>query len=376
VTARLEQVSAGLPPVLHVSLENCNRAGIKALTPDQCDAAFSKGTKGAAVAGHGIGPSTGLGLDTVVVASLAVGGSCWLSTRTDFETGRVHTAFNTKMPAKLASREDVQLLTTLSNSGGGERMAPTTTSASSAGSFPSSESIREGKNDSFRQRHARKVVTLLGYRPLCYGLDDSMTLQMLLESIFTKLGAHPDSRALGSTDEEQDSFCDLALGVQRKRPADIVVLDTQLSLTEGRPTGIDIARRLRDGGFEGLIAIHSGLSTGELHEMQQLPYVDMVVSKGYSAVRIADELMNVFSNLAEEKGWTERLMAREQGQPEASVTTTPHVGVLGRAWQSETAASASLPFTPVLTDEQEGAQDDDQEQLSGLRIRRWAARRE
>ena len=87
------------------------------------------------------------------------------------------------------------------------------------------------------------------HTPLCLGLDDSETLQMLLDSVFSKIGADAESRSLGATAEEQDGFIDLALGKgEINREADIVVLDQNLNLPQpsgkgwvARPTGTEVA---------------------------------------------------------------------------------------------------------------------------------------
>ena len=382
VTAQLIQTSADLPPSLHVALDNCNRTGLKALSTEECAAAFERGQKGSAVAGGGIGPSTGLGLDSVAVAARAVGGTCWLSTRLDFETQRVHTIFNTQLPAHVAAIEDIQLVSSLArprdrfsgNAYGGSTTG-TTCQSSGASSCGASSSSNDG---SFIRRHVRPQMhpSLLGRRPLCYGLDDSETLQMLLESIFTKLGAHPDSRALGSTDEEQDSFCDLACGhYDGRRPADIVVIDTQLSLAEGRPTGIDIAKRMREErGFDGLIAIHSGLSPDELRAVESLPFVDLVVSKGYSANRLAAELLAAWSAKIEKDESDPSGDEKDADEPRVSFNDEGASGshsVLARAAvRNRQREAAGSPSPSDLAAKQQLTQEE--EELSGLRLRRWA----
>jgi hypothetical protein len=303
VRAQLEQASAYAEPSLHVTMDNENRGDLRALSPEECVAVFEPGRKG--TASGALSPSDGLGLDNVGVAAAALGGRAWLSTYCHPETHRVHTVFHASCPAIAPSDQEATATRRQTRASGTaprrHQARPSRPSSHPSLAHRADVSRRTSSCNSSNSASGDETVQkmMAGATPLCLGLDDSETLQLLLDSVFAKLSADPNSRTLGSTVEEQEGFVPLALGQRGLPPADIVV-DQNLNLPLAgatsaqkwleRPSGTEIARKLAEGGFEGMIVIHSGLTLQELEEVNALPHVDLVVSKGYSPMRLASEL--------------------------------------------------------------------------------------
>ena len=323
VRVQLEQSSAYSTPTLHTMIDNENRSGLRALTPEECVAVFEPGRK--ALAAGTLSPSNGLGLDNVGVAAEALGGSAWLSTYCHPRTSKIHTVFHVRVPAKVADESEAAMARRQAKAMGIPTRKRSGVAGSAGGvrerSCENSKASSSCNSSSASSEDPPWSKMMGGYTPLCLGLDDSEMLQQLLDAVFLKLGADPNSKSLGSTAEEQEGFVDLALGNYDLPAADIVVLDQNLNLqssqktsihgrggaaggegkdTITRPSGTDVARLLHSRGFQGMIVIHSGLSQQELAEVNALPYIDLVVSKGYSAMRLANEL--AFSFVAKMEG--------------------------------------------------------------------------
>ena len=82
------------------------------------------------------------------------------------------------------------------------------------------------------------------------------------------------SISVGETRDEQDGFVDLALGrvdvrgqpvpLEKQRPADIVLLDYNVRETL---LGSEVASRLRQEGFGGVVCLLTGSSEAELSRL-------------------------------------------------------------------------------------------------------------
>jgi len=283
--AQLEQEDAYSPLWLHVSVDSQNRQGLSALTKSECIVAFEPKDSNYAMVSEPLRSceTNGYGLDTVAAAAAGARGRAWLSTHTDSQSASVHTVFHVRLPAFKATEEE---------------SAAVLQSEQQFSLLPAAAPVSDASS--------KRVCSLLkadsatsrkwgGKLPFCLGLEDSETLQMLLVAVFRRMGADPESCAIGATVEAQDSFIDLALGTNTGKPADLVVLDHNLNINGlQRPTGVQVAEALHARGFKGVVTIHSGLSEHELREVQQLPFIALVCIKGFSAARLSHELSEVY----------------------------------------------------------------------------------
>ena len=75
-------------------------------------------------------------------------------------------------------------------------------------------------------------------------------------------------------------------------PADIAVLDENIDVEECDITvrGSDLARNLRDEGFEGVICMLTGSNRNVVEELLNLAHVDLAFEKGGNLKSIADAL--------------------------------------------------------------------------------------
>jgi CheY-like chemotaxis protein len=186
--------------------------------------------------------------------------------------------------------------------------------------------------DSFKTLFASVSKT----KPLvCVGLDDSTVAQHSHQALFeTVLKADmQQSKVGGSTQLEQDSFIDIALGrvngsslvevaADARRHADIALVDQNIRLDDvPRLLGTTIAAELKMKGFSGVCAILTGTSADSAefrrsvtsqsnpelvvlsslqrrvycpilrHRLQTMPGVDLVISKGEQLRKIASALV-------------------------------------------------------------------------------------
>ena len=239
VHSSVEQTSAYDTPWLHTYVDSQNRDGLAALSPSECVSVFAIPAKRGEIVGDR-SPGEGIGLDNVMAAAHAIGGKAWLSTYSHPDDGSVHTVFHVSQPCEMPTEAQVKASRHASRLAARqpEQLARHTADPAAPKEDDSlsstSNSTRSDSNNTTTTDQMRRL-SLRQSTPLCLGLDDSEMLQQLLQSVFTKLGASPDSRALGTTVEEQESFIPLALGNADLPPADIVVLDVNLNLPGAHP---------------------------------------------------------------------------------------------------------------------------------------------
>ena len=141
---------------------------------------------------------------------------------------------------------------------------------------------------------------------VCLAVDDDAFLRethtMFFEHVMGADMSH--SGALGVSAAELSSFCDVALGhcslssvvaaganagAGGGRAADVLFIDHDLGLGP-QLNGTELARRAAEAGFGGLTCIVTAASPAEQARIARLPYVDLVVEKGFRPTAFAKEL--------------------------------------------------------------------------------------
>jgi hypothetical protein len=104
--------------------------------------------------------------------------------------------------------------------------------------------------------------------------------------LMKKLGAG-DVKTIGESGEEIDTAVAVIMGQETqtmdggREPAQIVTLDQDLGTHKDgrRLIGTDIAAKLHEEGFQGLVCMLSGGSPADLDAYSKLPGVDLALSK-------------------------------------------------------------------------------------------------
>ena len=292
------------PPVLHVELDNLNPSGVAPLSEEQCSRIFEEGYK----AHTSLVSSTGIGLDTIAKAITAAGGTAAMSVLCDAPDG-THTILHLWLPVEAAEESILAAVATEEpDAPAAEDQPPPESNV-----FVPASAVAAAAVPDTRVPGPTEEAALVGGAPMsdeaasprplvCAALDDSMMSRLLYKVLFdTMLNADPQrSCTLGETEEEQLSFVDVALGrksatLQEMTPplpaADIVMLDQNI-LLDDHPhlLGSDIAAKLCEASFRGVVCIMTGSSRHELERLAQMPGVDLVLEKGKPLPDIARQL--------------------------------------------------------------------------------------
>ena len=250
--------AATAPRMLHVYVDSLDRPGTCCLSPDECTSLMGRGSKRVATDGSNGQRrllSDGLGLDTILRACNAVGGSARLSSFTDAEA-RNHTRLHMVVPASLCKAEAAVL------------------EGAQAPRADSGVSPPRSTDDSA----SAAAAALSSHR--CLALDDDAFMRAYLAAVLEALDVHPDSAVLG---EDGAASVDRLLAVATDGDVDValIILDENLHLSPMQTfRGSEIAVQLRQRGYRGCICILSGESLANSSRLASMAEVDLVLVKG------------------------------------------------------------------------------------------------
>lgn len=154
-----------------------------------------------------------------------------------------------------------------------------------------------------------------GGGPICIGVDDDKYSSAFLLMLFERLlGAdmsrsavlHEKSDVLTRVEDVALGRCTLTMDgsgkvigfnpvdLAEQRHADLMVLDQNISFGDGEGlVGTDIAERLRQLGFKGVICIVTGSSLEVIRDLQSIQAVDLVFAKGENLRTVSDGIHKV-----------------------------------------------------------------------------------
>uniref|UniRef100_A0A7S4MRU2 Response regulatory domain-containing protein n=1 Tax=Prymnesium polylepis TaxID=72548 RepID=A0A7S4MRU2_9EUKA len=269
--------------MLRLALDNAIPAGKPALTPDECVAAFQRGSKGANASAR----SDGIGLGTVAAAAKAAGGRANLRSYVD-GNHQAHVVYCILIPIVCSTRgthdgDD-------ENSGS---LSSSTTSMSDkqAASFSSRSASMSPATIPSKRRAPQHLGTGLTF----VGCDDSPLMRPLIRSAFESLGAST-SIVLGASAEEISIVVDVALGLAnadgtRREPpalqADIVLLDVNIDVDD-KPfaKGTQLGTELRRRGFKGFIALYTAGTISDIRELLKDKHANCVIMKSLQGPKL------------------------------------------------------------------------------------------
>ena len=150
--------------------------------------------------------------------------------------------------------------------------------------------------------HHEPKPTTTGPGLKCFSLDDAPSLLKQYTRMLHRYLQASESLVAGTTRAEVEAAVDIAMGRTTPLlepasvvvPADIVTLDYDLG--HPRFVGTDIAARLHEEGFKGLVCILSGGSAEDLEAFLHMPGVDMVCGKEVRLKSLAPILLESHQN--------------------------------------------------------------------------------
>ena len=347
VVARLEKESARLGDgdegsLLHVLIQNQNPHERPRLTDDECRRVFEPGYKAHCASAL----SDGVGLDSVAKACAVVGGQAYLTSSGD-ESGRTFTTFHVLLRARPSdglsspnmSASDLEQLAHACSPAEPPSSAGST-GASTAGSTPATSSPLPTQGTRLSEVAARAggemmsaaagadaagadaagsvaASTAAGHggssagdghpkELICLAIDDDPFLR-LSHALFFEHTLGADMRrsgAMGVSEAEVVAFCDVVMGrcnvdlspLTARRPADVLFIDHDLGLGP-QMMGSHLALRASQCGFPGLICVVTAASQCDRASILELPYIHIVVEKGFQPVELAKTIRRKLSKL-------------------------------------------------------------------------------
>lgn len=313
ITSRLVKSNSGAQR-LQIKISNANQTGLRALSEDECRQAFKPGVK----VNSDNPTSDGLGLDNAAVAISAAKGRVWLSTTKNGRTDYTH--FHVDVPVTAPP------LGVYQSDGRSEQGSETgelpleDESKSTSSSIDSTiatldrvalEAARKevlseaqlGQHLAKPLKPASKTRNGAKRRPLvCVGVDDTRMLRKMHTILFELfVGANMErSGSVGATIREIEAFADIALGGRdlELRPtslpqADVAIIDQNLCNDDDETflvKGEDIARKLRDMGYTGVICMLTGSNRAEVNRLSELPHIDLAFDKNSDLRIIAEHI--------------------------------------------------------------------------------------
>mmetsp|Transcript_46449 Transcript_46449/g.121927 ORF Transcript_46449/g.121927 Transcript_46449/m.121927 type:complete len:341 (+) Transcript_46449:2236-3258(+) len=284
----------------------------------------------------------GIGLDSVAQACAAAGGRAYLSTST--EEDRTYTTFHAHLLAQQladlsenSSKEtlpfsestSIDRLRTQSQSDMHDPCPLNLSEPTTEGSVSCFASLRwlpgdpiaatgqplaaassidghcDGTSENLSRhttRRRRRGCTQERGPLVCIAVDDDPFLRVAHNMFFESvLGANmAQSGAMGVTEAELLAFCDVAMGRKAHfghsaHVADLLFIDHDLG-PDATMMGTELARRVDADGFPGLICIVTAASKNEHEQILSLPYVHLLVEKGFRPAELAER---IWSSLAE-----------------------------------------------------------------------------
>ena len=274
-------------PKLHLTVSNFNKPGMQRLSDEECIAVFKSGCKASGASST----SDGLGLDNAFVAVQAAHGRIWLSTSATSMGTQTHLHCEFPIGDELPLQSPVTALQVHGKNA--------SELAHNDGHRVDLSANRDNEDEQLANNsNALDEVTATDRAPLvCLGLDDTLMLRkmhMLLFKLF--MGADMTrSGSLGATRDEITHFVDVVMGRRdlslrpaRTTPADVVLIDQNLCDDDDTfDRGEDIALRLREEQFAGVICVLTGSNTEELERLSRLPHVDVVLEKGTDLLHLS-----------------------------------------------------------------------------------------
>jgi hypothetical protein len=299
---------------LALEVENVNRAGMKKLNESECLAAFSQGHRS-----HSVDvTSDGIGLDNVRIAADAAGGRAWLEVHTD-EHQRDCTSLHLMLPAEIDETATAATAATAMATTSSVAPSVVASSVDVAGQVPSP--VTEGATRGSKTSPPADTTLatgeggVTGGGPICIGVDDDRFSSAFLLMLFERLlGAdmsrsavlHEKSDVLTRVEDVALGRCTLTMDgsgkvigfnpvdLAEQRHADLMVLDQNISFGDGEGlVGTDIAERLRQLGFKGVICIVTGSSLEVIRDLQSIQAVDLVYAKGENLRTVSDGIHKV-----------------------------------------------------------------------------------
>ena len=291
----------------------------------------------------------GIGLDSVASACAAAGGKAYLSTSEDgchiFTTFHVHllaqelnlseNSSSERLPllsespsrgldqSGLRSRKPARLLehatVGLTNSGATPQLSDTngtTGMPPAVAALSSSEPPHDGARDTSQVTTPRlsKRGTQRRGPLICVAVDDDPFLRMAHNMFFQSVLEADMSRsgAMGVSEPELQSFCDVIMGRKslfghadtstnsgtslKPVVADVLFIDHDLG-PDATVMGTDLARWADAEGFPGLICIVTAATKIEQEQISRLPYVHLVVEKGFRPLELAERIQSKLGRL-------------------------------------------------------------------------------
>mmetsp|Transcript_46448 Transcript_46448/g.121920 ORF Transcript_46448/g.121920 Transcript_46448/m.121920 type:complete len:479 (+) Transcript_46448:1590-3026(+) len=298
----------GPQQILILEIRNQNPPHGQPLSTEDCRRVFEPGYKAHAMSAH----SDGIGLDSVAQACAAAGGRAYLSTST--EEDRTYTTFHAHLLAQqLADLSENSSKETLpfSESTSIDRLRtqsqrdPIAATGQPLAAASSIDGHCDGTSENLSRhttRRRRRGCTQERGPLVCIAVDDDPFLRVAHNMFFESvLGANmAQSGAMGVTEAELLAFCDVAMGRKAHfghsaHVADLLFIDHDLG-PDATMMGTELARRVDADGFPGLICIVTAASKNEHEQILSLPYVHLLVEKGFRPAELAER---IWSSLAE-----------------------------------------------------------------------------
>lgn len=312
--ARLCAEIEGTPEALHLSVKSRNRRGLPHLSKADCVKVFSDGFKKPSSASHSrlSACSDGLGLASIRLAMRAVGGDVWMA------ADEAHTTIHFLFPVVSITEDESQSTKSSSRKELPENHHEKSRESEaecdegySHANMGSSDSTLVDSEGSTSEEEALALLsdfckppTTAGIdsAPVCIGIDDSK-MHRKVQSMIFKVFMHADKKrsgSLGETVTEMEAFVDVVMGKRTLTlepaslpPADIAVLDQNIDYEDRGVSikGSELALKLREAGFKGVVCILTGACSGQLRELASLPGVDFAYEKNAGPSTIATELI-------------------------------------------------------------------------------------
>ncbi len=304
-----------------------NQKGMPPMSHAECARVLVRGCSGEQHAGRRSGtsstPSDGLGLDSACKVVEAAGGRVHLSAC--WEGTDAFTTFHVWLPAvDVVSKEPKTEANGHAN--GDARCSP----HADEGDRSSSTAVADS-NSSTTSLTTSPTSTRPGGASVLEGLrivaiDDDAFVRIVYETWLTSIGADPESSVV--VDDMQitpQAFADLVMGAAgptaaAQRPADVAFLDLNIS---DELNGLDLATRLHNARFEGVICLMTGTTGEVLGTLGSSPVIDLVVEKGVSIVELKAQLTRAI-----QAGASRPRIAAATGSSSVSCSTLPAGSVL------------------------------------------------